>query len=235
MENPKYILFHFRMRGGGNKMFLADSIGEEYRNWKAGDCIFISAPTGSGKTSFILKKLLSYFSTLQEPKKILYLVNRTALKQQMENEISKLPFEQEQLIDVELYQTIENMIVQLEYTNCVAPYYQGYVAAINSAVSEKDRGKYIPAETVSAMPDYTNGSYSKVWWANEYDYVVCDEAHYFLMDSNYNTNTCWSFRFVSEVFAQKIRIYMSATIEDIMTFIRKDNQKKIILERHILA
>lgn len=50
-------------------MFLGDSIGEKYKEWKAGDCIFISAPTGSGKTTFILKTLLSYLAKRPQKRK----------------------------------------------------------------------------------------------------------------------------------------------------------------------
>ena len=78
------------MKAFFKKMFLENSIGDSYKDWKAGDCIFISAPTGSGKTYFILNKLLAYLSSQPQKKKILYLVNRSILKQQVEKEISKL-------------------------------------------------------------------------------------------------------------------------------------------------
>ena len=39
---------------------------------------------------------------------------------------------------------------------------------------------------------------------NSYDCVVCDEAHYFLMDSNYNTNTILSYKFVMEYMRDKV-------------------------------
>ena len=38
--------------------YIADSIGNDYKNWGAGEVVFISAPTGSGKTTFILKNFL---------------------------------------------------------------------------------------------------------------------------------------------------------------------------------
>jgi flagellar biosynthesis GTPase FlhF len=40
--------------------YLADQIGEEYKNWKDDDIVLITAPTGIGKTTFILKILLPY-------------------------------------------------------------------------------------------------------------------------------------------------------------------------------
>ena len=72
--------------------WVSERIGEEYKKWESGSMVFIASPTGSGKTQFILKTLLPYFS--KENKKILYLVNRRILKKQMEEDISKLPDEQ---------------------------------------------------------------------------------------------------------------------------------------------
>ena len=71
MENGKkyiYNVSHFHIHGGKNMRTVADIIGEDYKNrwdrlneyddkqycYGGGNCIFISAPTGSGKTFFIL-------------------------------------------------------------------------------------------------------------------------------------------------------------------------------------
>ncbi|MCI9594980.1 MAG: DEAD/DEAH box helicase family protein [Lachnospiraceae bacterium] len=79
--------------------WVSDYIGEEYKDWEGGNKIFITSPTGSGNTQFILKTLLSCFSI--ENKK-LYLVNRRILKKQMETEISRLPYEQKSNIVIEI-------------------------------------------------------------------------------------------------------------------------------------
>ena len=42
------------------KIYLADQIGEEYKSWKEGELIFIQAPTGTGKSYFILNVLLDW-------------------------------------------------------------------------------------------------------------------------------------------------------------------------------
>lgn len=52
--------------------YLADQIGEEYQNWKDDDIVLITAPTGIGKTTFILKILLPYI--MQKGGRMLYLV-----------------------------------------------------------------------------------------------------------------------------------------------------------------
>ena len=42
--------------------WLTNRIGEEYKRWTNRDKVFIASPTGSGKTYFILKQFLPYFS-----------------------------------------------------------------------------------------------------------------------------------------------------------------------------
>ena len=49
--------------------------------WKCGEHIVIAAPTGSGKTSFVLGRLLSYAK--QKKRKIIYLCNRILLLDQV--------------------------------------------------------------------------------------------------------------------------------------------------------
>lgn len=186
-----YILF-FRfpkIQGVIYMMFIADSIKQEYEKWTEGDVVFISSPTGSGKTTFVINTLLPYLR--KKGKRVLYLVNRTILKEQLENEIRNLPYDLKNMIQVELYQTIERTMLEAYLWN--NDYYR-----------------------------------RKVNWYSAFDYVVCDEAHYFLMDSNYNTNTMLSYDYIRSYYYNKIRIYMSATIEEIREVIEEDLDNKYI-------
>lgn len=158
--------------------YISESIGTDYMQWKGGDVIFISSPTGSGKTTFVLNVLLPFLARNRQ--KMLYLVNRKVLKKQLEEEVGNLPFELSGFIEIALYQTIEEKFLDK----------QGHYSLINAYA--------------------------------EFDCIVCDEAHYFLMDSNYNTRTILSYKFVNDFFGNKMRIYMSATIETIESAIRKD-------------
>ena len=67
------------------RKYLADEIGDEYKNWKNGNIVLINAPTGSGKTTFIIEKFLA--RELNQGRKILYLVNRKILKRKLRMEI----------------------------------------------------------------------------------------------------------------------------------------------------
>lgn len=170
------------------KMTVTEKIGDEYIQWSPSDKVYISAPTGSGKTYFIFHKLLPSLrqeNLRQKSKRILYLANRSILKEQLERELSKLPSDDMCRMQIVLYQTIESYILYNKL-----------------------------------------GELQKL--ANEYDYVICDECHYFLADSNYNTNTCLSFQWVQECFCSKIRVFMSATMKEIREYIeREDNAARL--------
>ena len=185
--------FYALWTGGGydsmKAKYISDVIGDEYLEWSSESTIFISSPTGSGKTHFILKNFLDLMS---KDEKLLYLVNRKALKTQIEEDLKCLEEEKRSRVIVELYQTIESMITELEY-------------------------------------DVYNDTYKSSWFQNpklkkyvKCTYVVCDECHYFLADSNFNTNTILSYRFVRDFFMNKIKIYISATINDIKEYIMRD-------------
>lgn len=64
------------------KQYLTDLIAdEEIATWQRGQNILITAPTGSGKSSFILKKLLPIAAA--QGKHILYFCNRKVLEEQL--------------------------------------------------------------------------------------------------------------------------------------------------------
>lgn len=99
---------------------IEDVIGEEYTKWGSQNIILISSPTGSGKTHFILNKLLEY--AFQQGRSILYLVNRKILKEQIDDKLSTEvqakwgslhPFyNRKYFIEVWTYQSIEQQIKQ---------------------------------------------------------------------------------------------------------------------------
>ena len=64
-----------------NLVYLSDKIGSEYQSWNKDALVIIKAPTGCGKSHFILNELLDY--ALMCGRRILYLVNRTILKDQL--------------------------------------------------------------------------------------------------------------------------------------------------------
>lgn len=69
--------------------FITDIIKEEYRQWKTGDQIVFDTQTGTGKTTFIFDVLLPYAA--EQGESILYLVNRVALRRQLEKRLLEKP------------------------------------------------------------------------------------------------------------------------------------------------
>lgn len=125
MEKSGYMslsIFHSTLREGtmmtNEKKYLADQIGEEYKSWKEGELIFIQAPTGTGKSYFILNVLLDW--AVLNRFSILYLVNRKVLKSQIEEKIQERCIELERyygndvssMIEVMTYQTIEQKLLR---------------------------------------------------------------------------------------------------------------------------
>ena len=95
-------------------MYISEKIGEEYKKWQPGERVFIGAPTGSGKTTFVLEVLLKY--AIENRRKILYLVNRKNLKKQIEEKVMYLAtsvyhnYNVKNFIDVETYQSLEERL-----------------------------------------------------------------------------------------------------------------------------
>ncbi len=195
---------------------VEQKIGQDYENWQyrnernCADRIFIDAPTGSGKTTFILQTLLPYYC--EQGKKILYLVNRRILKEQIREMIADLPHEQFASIRVELYQEIEKSVA-------AAPMQYSKVNLFWKKVREQSKS-FIPCNEEDSVLGY---DYSMLKNFSEYDCVVCDEAHYFLTDSTYNTNTIFSFEWIQEFFQDKVCIFMSATIDELKSYMEKNN------------
>lgn len=68
-------------------MFVGDYIGDSYQNWKNGESVFINAPTGTGKTTFVLTQLMQ--KAQEEGKEVLFLSNRYLLKEQIKMKIAQ--------------------------------------------------------------------------------------------------------------------------------------------------
>ncbi len=165
-------------------MYISDWIGDDYKGWSH-EKIFITAPTGSGKTTFILKTFLQFCYITG--KRILYMVNRNILKQQLESEVRSIYADNLSIqnhIQFATYQEIENDILN--------------AARLGTQMS----------------------GYSPLTSLREFDCVICDEAHYFLSDSNFNPNTILSLSWLLDMYDAKLMIFMSATIDRLHDYIK---------------
>lgn len=155
------------------KRYVSDEIQMDYKEWKPGEVILITASTGRGKSYFVLHTYLKW--AIENNYRILYLVNRRILQKQLKEEIKEIEIYGEfglgsididQYIYIDTYQNIENSLKNF-------------------------------------------GALEKLKWMDKFQVVVCDECHYFYTDSNFNTGTELSYLAVKEIFARKIRIYIS--------------------------
>lgn len=91
--------------------YLSEIItNKEIEAWKPGDNVFLYSGTGTGKTTFITKKLEKYAN--EHRKRILMLEPRTALLEQQKRDIRKA---HAKFIDVELYQNLDNPNINLNF------------------------------------------------------------------------------------------------------------------------
>lgn len=210
--------------------YLSNKIGDSFKNWKACTIQFITAPTGTGKTLFILNSLAMHAK--KQNKKVLYLVNRIILKKQLEKEINKMRLYD--VIYIETYQDLEKRIKKdiLKYSNEVLlKLYNKY-------------DEYLPigikcCNCLSQDLDLFKDIYLMMFLSHEDAfYIVCDESHYFYQDSTFNTNTALSYKWImSKIFLQcKIGIFMSATMDIIKDKIIEDIRmtKEQIIKFHNL-
>jgi len=155
-----------------DKKYISEVIGEEYKEWKKGDMILIKSPTGSGKSEFIKKQLLSWCKG--KNKKLLLLSNRTLLYKQQINDIQAENINDNEQIELSLYQKFDGAV-------------------------------------------------------NEYDYVVCDECHYFYEDSSFNRETDIILKEIENKRKDIVTILLSATPDLI-----EKRFKKYIIKKYSL-
>ena len=153
-----------------NKLWVSDLIGKDFYSWDS-KRILLGCGTGRGKTVFALKYYSKY--QLEQGKKVLYLCNRTTLKDQIRGDIVKY---------------------NVGGVECIS--YQ-------KLASDIMKGAEIP----------------------KYDSYICDEAHYFLSDSEFNLYTDIVYEYLLNRNNCTV-IYMTATYKSIFARITKDLKEK---------
>lgn len=186
-----------------DERWISNIIGEDYKSWEICDMnsspfrssarVFIKSPTGTGKTSFILDKLLPYAA--EKRRNILYLGNRIALEKQIKNAVKKklIPIsipephqyydEEQKEIDAMMYQDQDSGIIVYILN------YQSYFSYIKGISDKRIRNE----------PIY---------------YVIFDEVHFFIEDALFNSRTAMIYDDLIDRFTNSVMIFMSATIDD---------------------
>ncbi len=171
------------------RIYLKDFIGEEYRDWD-GRKVLISAPTGVGKTTFILETLVPYFvmrkkmRLFERSMKVLIICNRRLLREQYWYSIIER---------MESYREIEETLALKTYQSL--------------------------SEEVNAGKDIST-------LFQDYAIIVCDEAHYFYADSDFNP--AGTFPVLQAIFRAGIAktiVFLTATSQEVAPILEKALEK----------
>lgn len=185
-----------------NLKYVSNVIGDEYKKWRAGDIVLIDAQTGTGKNYFIEEVLLPYVDEDEEvfgyAKRILYLSNRTNLKREVKQRLLKK-----------------------------------YHMATPSGLKVLDNITTIGNITISSYHALQQSGLEQIYdnkksSIHSYDYIICDEAHFTLTDGGFNRlNRLTLDKIVLNYYPNAIKIFLSATMEEIENPIKKSLDKLI--------
>lgn len=179
-----------------NEEWISDGIKDAYKNWhikqrpqgvslafKSATRILIESATGTGKTSFIINKLLPFAA--ENNRNILYFGNRIALENQLIN-------------------SLENNSSLIDITDSILDRSKEKPRIFKHQQS-------LSKITVTSYQSYINALTYKEYVLPDPYYVILDEAHFFLSDSLFNRKTHEILNTILETLHQKVLIFMSAT------------------------
>lgn len=159
---------------------IAEGIDDELTSFHA---TLIQAPTGFGKTHFILHEVLP--RVLQEGGRMLLVSNRVAVSYQQKREVMELTNPSE--------------------IRCLTP---------EGILQKTDFGP-VKIMTLQALDMFLASPEGKDY-AKEVSVLVVDEVHYFTSDVSFNPNAARLLKVLPQLFCQAVRIYMTATPDDVL-------------------
>ncbi len=171
---------------------ISAAIGADFKKWHHKSPVFIDAPTGSGKTSFVYHRLIPHAISLNRT--VLLISNRVALRSQQRRNIKSIIREYVPDYDPEAATDTDNIDQEAYYGPVCVVTYQG-------------------------LPSLLKRSNSLLEWYNRLMYVVMDEAHFFYSDAEINEECGNLLQKLPQIFYNAIRVYMTATSQDILELI----------------
>ena len=183
---------------------------EDITEWDASQPVFISAPTGAGKSHFVLSEVLGYvmeeYWKNEEGAKLLILSNRIALNRQLKLDVAE---------------RIRYCIVEKEQEKL-------FQEMLSASPEDFDRftfdfGPVMVCSYHRLQKDAPN--------LGRYRLIVCDEFHFFTSDSAFNEYTERMMKRIVREGRNAVRIYMSATPEVAFEPILRE-EYRCLAERH---
>ena len=173
--------------------YLTEFMSEtDINGWDSSRPVFISAPTGAGKSRFVMNDLLGYVIRERErydsKSKILLLSNRIALDAQLRKTVAEI---------IKYHISNGNDFKMLEK-----------MLKANAAEVHRDVFDFEMISVCSYHRLQSDGLDLSC-----YSHIVVDEAHYFTSDATFNEFTRMTMKYIIENGKNAVRIYMSATPE----------------------
>ena len=176
------------------KRYVTDIIGDDYKNWKPGDCILITNGTGSGKTYFILNTLLR--EARAQGKHLVYFCNRRFLSLQVQSAARNL------LLN-ELGEDVDDLAAYLHIRT-----YQFAERAFD----------YPDIHALDEDGKALKHSYEV--HADEVLYYIYDESFYIVSDAGINPNTHrWYDEAAITENKNSISVFLAATPEPLLLYL----------------
>ena len=169
--------------------WVSEGLGDEFKTWRSQWPVLISAQTGAGKNHFILDRLIPY--AIKTNQQVFLFSNRVALSVQQKREL---------LHKVSYPDIFSNS--ELERMDSFGPI---HIVNYQSALGFLHQFGYdTPLGTSPLAGPLSRG------------FAVFDEAYFFLSDSLFNSATSRILERLIFVFSGYVRIYMTATADDLL-------------------
>ncbi len=177
-------------------------LNQEIYKWRSNTPVVIAAGTGAGKTTWVLDVLLK--KVANEKKKMLYLTNRAALNEQIKRKL------------------IENL---KEYMPLMQ--FNLFERRLTNALQNEDNGvcEMGPVVVMTLQAYYKSDKERNMF--EDISIVVVDEAHYFMSDAIFNVNTAACFNSIFNKFPQAVKLFVTATPDNILPEIIKKGYNAI--------
>ena len=219
-----YLVKHPDIVTHSNYSNVSSVIGDEYKKWITPRPIFIDAPTGSGKSTFVYEKLIP--DAIAEDRGVLIVSNRIALSMQQKRHI----YEVIRSIDPDYLNNLRQEEIAKETTMigpvCVTTYQGMYKLFNPDLYLEKTFGVH------SIASDRAQDIFE---WSKTVKYAVFDEIHFLYADAEFNEFCHMLLKYIPSVFHAVIRVYMTATSWEIYDYISNYEFHKYDKENRIFA
>lgn len=172
--------------------YVSDRLSSVFKDWTCNVPVGIFSGTGTGKNTFVEKDLIP--EAMRCGMRVLLFSNRVALNRQTKKRLARI-FDLEYLVDKYTDQGLDDLT---DFGGLTVVSYQQLEAWIN--------------EKSYKLAELQNKSFA---------YVICDEVHYFTSDCGFNAFTDVSLDYIVQHFRKAVRIYMTATPEEVFPILRE--------------